>query len=134
MHWILLSLLAMILFGLELSISKVATNYISPENVALWRTLTATVTIGIYMLTSRRSVTISKFSCYAFIAGVLLGMAFIFMFKAYSVGPVSVIVPIISLNLIIPVTFGTLVLHEQVTPSKVIGIILACIAIFLLSR
>lgn len=134
MHYVLLSILAMILFGIELSISKVATSHIPSESVALLRCLSASIIIAIYILVSKSPITASRFSGYACIAGILMGVGFILSFKALSVGPASFVAPIMGLSTAITAIFGILALHEPVTPSRIVGITLACIAIFLISK
>jgi uncharacterized membrane protein len=56
------------------------------------------------------------------------------MFKSMETGPLSVIAPIIGLSTIITAVLGILVLHEPITIPKIIGIILACVSMILISR
>ena len=86
------------------------------------------------MMYSKTSVIASRLSLYACLAGVFLGIGFIVYFKALASGPVSVIAPIMGLCVLLPAIFGIVAFHEPFTASKAAGLVLAGLAIILLSR
>ena len=47
---------------------------------------------------------------------------------------VSVVIPVFNLNLIIPAILGFVFLNEPMTASKILGLIFAGLAVFLLTR
>ncbi len=65
--------------------------------------------------------------------GVIFAFSSLFSFIAIKNGPVSVVVPLFSLNLIIVVIAGFLLLGEKMTTYKIAGVILGLVSIFLLS-
>ena len=135
LNYMILSIIAMILFSLEVTISKVASNYIPSTNVALIRTIVAALVLSIYtIIESENPLSFSRFTAYASIAGIFLGLGFLLMFKSMETGPISVIAPIVGLSSVIAAALGIIALHEPVTLTKIIGIILACISMFIISR
>ena len=86
------------------------------------------------MMYSKTSVIASRLSLYACLAGVFLGIGFIVYFNALASGPVSVIAPIMGLCVFLPAIFGIVAFHEPFTASKAAGLVLAGLAIILLSR
>ena len=135
MNYILLSIIAMLLFSVGDLISKIASNQMPSTSVALIRTIVAAIVLGIYTIaTIKNSDPISKFSVYAPLAGILIGVGLLSMFKSMETGPLSVIAPIIGISTIITAVLSILVLHEPITLPKIIGIILACVSMILISR
>lgn len=135
MNYMILSLIAMILFSLEVTISKVASNHIPSTSVALIRTIVAALILSAYaIMESENPLSFSRFTAYASIAGVFLGLGFLLMFKSMETGPISVIAPIVGLSSVIAAALGIVALHEPVTLTKIVGIILACISLFIISR
>jgi transporter family protein len=61
-------------------------------------------------------------------------VAVLTLYMAIAKGPVSVVMPIYGLNAMITALLGILVLHEPVSVPKVLGLVLAVVAIVLLSR
>jgi transporter family protein len=71
---------------------------------------------------------------YAFITGVLGGTGNIAFFKSLMVGgKASVVVPATSLSPVVTVLLGYFVLRERLTASQKLGLVLAIVAIYLLS-
>jgi len=135
MNYMTLSIIAMILFSLEVTISKVASNHIPSTTVALIRTIVAALVLSAYaIIESENHLSFSRFTAYASIAGVFLGLGFLLMFKSMETGPISVIAPIVGLSSVIAAVLGIVALHEPVTLTKIIGIVLACISMFIISR
>ncbi len=135
MNYLLLSIIAMLLFSVGDLISKIASNQMPSTSVALIRTVVAAIVLGIYSIfTIKNSNLFSKFSVYAPLAGILIGIGLLSMFKSMETGPLSVIAPIIGLSTIITAALSILVFHEPLTIPKIIGIILACVSIVLISR
>lgn len=134
MDYLTLSIISMVMFGVELSISKIATGHISAESIALIRCIVAGAVIATFMAYTKIPMSVSRFSIYAVIAGVFLAFGFITLFRAFASGPASVVAPIFGLSCMIPAIFGIIALHEPVTVSKAVGMILACAAIVLISR
>ncbi|MCE4614611.1 MAG: hypothetical protein F7B60_03690 [Desulfurococcales archaeon] len=78
----------------------------------------------------RKSNTIFLFL--SLLNGILLGISTFSLIKAFSMGPVNKISPIVKLNTVIPVCYS-IVRGEQPSTSILTGSVLAIIAVFLLS-
>jgi transporter family protein len=70
---------------------------------------------------------------YVFIAGVFLAVSVLSFFQALSIGPVSIVVPIFGLFLVTSSAIGVVILDEPMTLQRGLGILLAMLAIVLLS-
>jgi transporter family protein len=134
MNYLGLSFLSIILFGLELVLSKLATGHLPPESIALTRTVAAAIVITVYVAVRRPAFPLNQFTGYAAIAGICLGIGFLFMLTALSTGPTSVVAPLIGLSMLIPTLVGILVWQEAFTLTKALGILCASIAIILISQ
>jgi len=71
---------------------------------------------------------------YAYATGIALTVAVMSLFRALSLGPASIVVPIYGMFIVGGAVLGILFLHEPVTARKVVGIGLAVISIFLLAK
>ena len=67
-------------------------------------------------------------------AGLAGGFALFFFFKALATGPASMIVPFTSLYPVLTVILSVFFLHESLTARHLAGIILATLAVWLLSN
>jgi len=101
--------------------------------IALIRCIVASAVIAVFMSYARIPISASKFSLYAVIASVFLAGGFITLFRAFENGPASV-APIFGLCRMVPALFGIVALGEPLTITKAVGMILACVAIVLISR
>ncbi|HKJ58183.1 MAG TPA: EamA family transporter [Halobacteriales archaeon] len=68
---------------------------------------------------------------YMYLAGVLLTVGIIAYYRALSLGPVSVVVPIFGMFLVGSSVVGILFLSESLTPRKAAGIGFAALAVYL---
>ncbi len=66
-------------------------------------------------------------------AGVALVVAVLFYFLALSEGPTSVVVPIYGMFIVGGAVLGLVFLHEPLTLSKALGILLAAVSIYLIA-
>lgn len=100
-------------------------------------TLTTTVCItlarGDLQHVSARDL-LSSSAWFSYATGVALTVAVISLFRALSLGPASVVVPIYGMFIVGGAILGILFLHEPLTARKLVGIGLAAISIFLLAR
>ncbi len=70
---------------------------------------------------------------FAIVLGAIFALSTLASFIAIQNGPVSVVVPIFSLNLVFVVIGGVLLFQEQVNPYKIAGILLGLVSIILLT-
>jgi transporter family protein len=76
---------------------------------------------------------VNKYVFYAVPVGLVSLIAIIGFYKALSIGPSSVVLPLTNLYVIMPVLFGFIVLKEPVTLIRVLGIVCAILATVLLT-
>jgi transporter family protein len=82
-------------------------------------------------LQSRDFATPSAFWAYA--TGVALAVVVVSLFRALSLGPASVVVPIYGMFIVGGALLGMLFLDEPPTPRKLLGIGLAAVSVFLIA-
>jgi transporter family protein len=70
---------------------------------------------------------------YSFFVSIPLSVALIALYTAIASGPMSVVMPIYGLSVLVTALLGILFLREEVTPARILGLILAVSAIILLS-
>ena len=100
-------------------------------------TLTSTVCItlvrgDLQRLSARDLVSPSAWFAYA--TGIALTVAVTSLFRALSLGPASIVVPIYGMFIVGGAVLGVLFLHEPVTARKLAGIGFAAISILLLAK
>jgi transporter family protein len=71
---------------------------------------------------------------FAYATGIALTVAVMSLFRALSLGPASVVVPIYGMFIVGGAVLGILFLHEPLTARKAAGIGLAIISIFLIAK
>ncbi len=79
-------------------------------------------------------LTLSKHNLYLYLAGLVLGVGIISYYMALSLGPVSVVVPIFGLYIAVSSVAGGLVMGESFSATKIAGLCLAIVSIFLVTR
>ncbi|MFT4944658.1 MAG: transporter family protein [Halovenus sp.] len=131
--WALLSLVA---YALVAPLVSVATNDIPSEVVVV-------TTNGILVVTAIALLAVSDVSVsghltdepaqYMYAAGILLAIAIVAYYRALELGPVSVVAPIFGTFLVLSSIIGIAFLDEPFTLRKGAGIVLAGVAIWLVS-
>jgi transporter family protein len=75
----------------------------------------------------------SSSALWAYATGISLTVAVVSLFRALSLGPASVVVPIYGMFIIGGATLGIVFLHEPPNLRKLLGIALATVSIFLIA-
>ena len=132
------ALFAMVTYGLTAVLLKLAFRGISPS-LALVVANVAVVTAGLGWMAvvgagSARGLGANAATAWLALASVVLAASILSYYKALSLGPASVVVPIFALSLTIAVVLGLVVLGEPIRPVRVAGVGFAVLAIFLLTR
>lgn len=76
---------------------------------------------------------LSSSAWFSYATGIALTVAVTSLFRALSLGPASIVVPIYGMFIVGGAILGLLFLHEPVTFRKLLGIGLAVISIFLIA-
>jgi transporter family protein len=132
------ALFASVTYGLVAILLKLTFRGIHPA-VALVVTNVGIVGVGIAWALLQGSAVFKNvgFNQYALtlgIAAVVLASSIFAYYRALSLGPASAVVPIFALNLAVAALLGFFVLDEPIRAHRVAGIVLAGIAVVLLSR
>jgi transporter family protein len=133
--WLVYALLALVLWGLWGVFSKVASTYL-PSWVIFLVELGVYLLVGVFIWGFLRTPVNWTFSgmAAAVAAGFAGGFALFFFLKALASGPAAVVVPLTSLYPVITVVLGVTFLQETLSLRQLAGIILAAMAVWLLSQ
>jgi len=138
MNWIIPTVLAMVLFGSWGVLVKYATGKLDTVSLSFFNTLSSLIVISAvfaYFWFSKSTIQITQEGIYiSLIAGVIAVLAVLFEATAYKVGNISILGPLIAVGVAsITVVGGILLFKETITPKIAAGILLAIVAIYLLS-
>ena len=138
MNWIIPTVLSMVLFGSWGVLVKYATGKLDTVSLSFFNTLSSLIVISAvfaYFWFSKSTIQITQEGIYiSLIAGVIAVLAVLFEATAYKVGNISILGPLIAVGVAsITVVGGILLFKETITPKIAAGILLAIVAIYLLS-
>ena len=133
--WLLYTLVTVVFWGVWGFESKLLVDRTSPYTGQLLFTAGLLVPAAFVLLSARRFAGKRKKLgfCFAFITGILGGLGNVAFFVALAKGSASVIVPLTSLSPLVTVLVGVLILKEKMRWFQHIGLLLALVAIYLLS-
>ncbi|MBM3925211.1 MAG: hypothetical protein FJ320_04380 [SAR202 cluster bacterium] len=133
--WILL---AMVSYGFMITFLKISLRNITPELAVVINNLILTAAAIIWAAAKGTSFTDglggNKATLMLLIAGVFLTISVIGFYTALSKASASQVVPIYAMNMAVAAVLGFLFLGEHASATKVMGILMAGGAIFLLTR
>lgn len=142
MNWLVLASLTALGFGIYNFFLKIAADKINPILATAVLTLASAVFAGLAILTLRTIGFLPDIHWtkdglkFAILAGLSAGIADILFFFLFSKGfPLNIGLPFVfTLTVVIAVLLSTIFLHESLTPIRLIGITIALIGVFILSR
>ncbi len=127
MDYVKYAAIALVGWGFWAIGSKILTRYFNTLSTTFWISFWSIAFLTFFIL-FRRSLIINKYVVYSIPVGLVSLVAIIAFYKALSIGPSSVVLPLTNLYVILPVLFGFLVLKEPVTVARVLGIVFAILA------
>jgi len=131
--WALISVLA---YALVAPLVSIATSDIPSEVVVVTTNSILVVAAVVLLAVSDASVSeylVHDSARYMYAAGVLLAIAIVAYYRALELGPVSVVAPIFGTFLVLSAIIGIAFLDEPFTLRKGAGIVLAGLAVWLVS-
>jgi len=133
-NWLLSALLAMIIYGFWGFFPKIAVSYISPPSALVYEVLGA-ILVGLITLffIKFHPQNHPRGILFAVLTGIAGMTGTLFFFTAAQKGKISIVVGLTALYPLITVILAVIFLHETLTLKQIIGLILACGAILLLS-
>ena len=136
MNYLPLALITMVGLGVHYFLAKLISPHISSPAIALiGGAVYFPLLIGYIYFTKTPIMPEQKvYVGYAILIGIPMAIAILTLYLAIAKGPVSVVMPIYGLNAMVTALLGIIILHEPVTIPKIAGLVLAVVAIILLSR
>jgi len=136
MNYVTLALITMVGLGIHYFLAKLISPHISSPVIALLGGAIFFPLVFAYIYFTKTPIMPEQkvYIGYAILIGIPMAIAILTLYLAIAKGPVSVVMPIYGLNAMVTVILGIIVLHEPVTVPKVAGLVLAVVAIILLSR
>ena len=136
MHYLPLALITMAGLGVHYFLAKLISPHISSAAIALLGAVVYfPIILGYIYFTKTPIMPEQKvYALWAILIAIPMAIAILTLYLAIARGPVSVVMPIYGLNAMVTAVLGILILHEPVTVPKVAGLVLAVVAIVLLSR
>ena len=134
MDYLTMTLLSMVLIGFNTFAVKLVSHQLHPALILVTKFGIGLVGLFFYLNYSKVPVVLNRYILYGCLIGLWWSGIMVLYYTAISRGPVSVVVPIFSLNLVIPAVLGFIFLNEPLTLSKGLGLLFACLAVILLAR
>lgn len=136
MSYLPLALITMVGLGIHYFLAKLISPHISSPAIALLGAVVYfPIVLGYVYFTKTPIMPEQKiYVLYAILIAIPMAIAVLSLYLAIARGPISVVMPIYGLNAMVTAVLGIVVLHEPVTIPKVVGLVLAVVAIVLLSR
>ncbi len=134
MSWLSASLLALLSFGLWGFFTKLAVIHIDSKSALIYQTI-GVVIIGVLALGTMnfKPANDMKGLSYAILTGITYGVGCLFYFIAASKGKIITVVTLTALYPLIAIILSYFLLKETVSIKQCSGIILAFVAIILMS-
>ncbi len=132
--WLSSALAALMFFGLWGFFTKLAVNHIDSKSALIYQTLGVLV-IGLITLSTMnfKPASDSKGFSFAVLTGLTYGIGCLFYFIAASKGKIMTVVTLTSLYPVVTIVLSYLLLKEDINTRQCIGIMLAFVAIVLMS-
>ena len=132
MDYVKYAFVALIGWGFWAIGSKLLTRYFNTLSTTFWISFWS-ITFLTFFIFFRRSLMINKYVIYTIPIGLVSLIAIVAFYKALSIGPSSVVLPLTNMYMVVPVLFGFIVLKEAVTLPRIMGIIFAILAAIFLT-
>lgn len=136
MRYLPYAILALVCYTMVAPLTKLATRDLPADVVAVVTNgmlVIVAVAVVLYSGDSVLAAFTHPDARYMYAAGAFLAVGIIAYYRALALGPVSVVVPVFGLFLVTSSLLGIVALDEPVTARKVVGILLAGVAIYLVT-
>ncbi|MBI1744774.1 EamA family transporter [Candidatus Acetothermia bacterium] len=137
MNYVALSVVALVCYAMVAPLVKLATRQIPPE-------VAVVITNSILALMAFSWAKFQGKSIMPYLtakpiwllvgAGIFLGISIIAYYLAIGAGPVSIVVPIYGLFIVVSSLMSVVLLGETLTITRVLGLVCAVLAIYLVTR
>ena len=134
MDYLTMTLLSMVLIGFNTFAVKLVSENLHPALILVTKFGMGVIGLFFYLSHTKVPLVWNKYVFYGCLIGAWWSGIMVLYYTAIARGPLSVVIPIFSLNLIIPAVLGFIFLHEAITLSKIFGLVFAALALVLLTR
>jgi transporter family protein len=132
--WLVLSLVAMVLWGIVGLLQKVTTNRISADAVLIWDRIGYVVVLPLLVVNTHINSLGPKDMLIGTLDGITNSLGALFLYMSLESGAkASIAVPLTALYPLLTVLLAVVLLGERVRPLHWVGIILAVVAAILMS-
>jgi len=134
--FLIFAVLIILLWGFWGIASKISIGRIGMQAL-FWSVIIGDLFLVLYLLLSNQMLPLKTDKAGIFIAllgGVAGTIALILVYLLLIDYPVGIVVPVTALNIVVTVILGMIILKEKISPENWVGIALAMISIYLLSR
>jgi len=133
MNWLILAIACLISWGLWGLLIKLAYKGAEWSEIYLISSLTSfTIALAVFLI-SHAKIHFRPSLLLALGAGLAGGIGYVFFIKALEHGKASIVIPLTALYPVITAILAVILLNEKLNMHQLIGIILAIIAMILLS-
>ena len=134
MNWLILSIITIISWGFVGFFLKLASNHSHWTEIYIVSNLAMIAASVLIYISQKPSISVgSPGFNYAIIGGIMMALGAISFYAAIQTGKAIIVVPLTSLYPIVAIALSYVVLHEQVSLTKGLGIILAVVALVLIA-
>ena len=134
MNWLPYSLVTIVCWGFMGFITKLTYKYFSWHQIFVVTNIVPFATSLLILFLLKRSINIHSLGFgYALLAGVASALGAIAFYSALGVGNAIIVVPLTALYPVVTVILSYLILHEEISLIKGVGLMLALVAIILIS-
>jgi transporter family protein len=134
MDYLTMSLLSMVLIGFNTFAVKLVSQNLHPALILVTKFGIGGIFLLFYLHYTKVPLIWNKYVLYGCLIGAWWSGIMVLYYTAIARGPLSVVIPLFSLNLVIPAVLGFIFLNEPLTVSKGLGLLFACLAVILLTR
>ena len=134
MNWLILSTITIISWGFVGFFLKLASNHSHWTEIYIVSNLALLVASLLLYISQKPSISVgSPGFNYAMIAGIMMALSTISFYVAIQTGKAIIVIPLTSLYPVVTIVLSYLILHEQISLTKGVGIILAVVALVLIA-
>jgi transporter family protein len=134
MNWLLASIIALVCWGIWGVFIKQAAKYYAWPQIFVISTIATFVASLTVFLMMKPNISISSPGFgYSLLAGIMSAIALLSFYSAMQGGKAAIVVPLTALYPVITILLSFLILSERISAVKGLGVVLALIAILLLS-